>query len=332
MPNREDTSKLFERFRNLRIAVVGDIMLDAYIYGHVDRISPEAPVPVLLVNKEEQRPGGAANVAMNIRSMGATPLLVSLTGSDREGNILTGLLEDNGIDSTYIVRDPSRDTTTKTRILAKGHQMMRLDRESNKDITEEMEDLILGHIESIVREESPDALIFQDYNKGLLTEKVIRSATMLCLNANIPVAVDPKKKNFMNYQMCTLFKPNLREISDSLIHEVDPDQPETLEKACQVLENQLHNGITLITLSDKGVYLHSGQKQLLQPAHVRNVSDVSGAGDTVISVATLCLAAKTSLQTLAGLANLAGGIVCEYPGVVSIDPERLEKEASLLAD
>ena len=323
-PSKTD---LFESFKNLKVAIVGDVMVDAYIYGHVDRISPEAPVPVLLVNRREQRPGGAANVAMNIKAMGATPLLISMVGDDSDGSALLNLLEDKNIASGYIAKDPGRVTTTKTRIIAKGHQMMRLDHENSNEISEELENILLEHIATVVKEETPDVLIFQDYNKGLLTEKIIRGATMICLNNNIPVAVDPKKRHFSSYQMCTLFKPNLGEISDNLLQEIDPKDIESLRAAALSLNERLHNGITLITLSDKGVFLHSGEHTLLEPAHVRDVADVSGAGDTVISIAALCLAARTSLPTLAALSNLAGGIVCEYQGVVSIDEARLAREA-----
>ncbi len=323
----KQSTELFESFKKLKVAIVGDVMADAYIYGHVDRISPEAPVPVLLVNRREQRAGGAANVAMNISAMGATPLLISVVGDDRDGNALINLLEEKGITSGYIAKDPSRTTTTKTRIIAKGHQMMRLDHENSNEISEELESIILDHIATVIQEESPDVLIFQDYNKGLLTEKIIRSATMSCLNSNIPVAVDPKKRHFSSYQMCTLFKPNLGEISDNLLQEIDPQDMESLKAAALSLNERLHNGITLITLSDKGVFLHSGAHTLIEPAHVRDVADVSGAGDTVISIAALCLAARTDLPTLAALSNLAGGIVCEYQGVVSIDAARLAKEA-----
>ncbi|HCK20789.1 MAG TPA: hypothetical protein DHW15_01075, partial [Bacteroidetes bacterium] len=227
-PSKTD---LFESFKNLKVAIVGDVMVDAYIYGHVDRISPEAPVPVLLVNRREQRPGGAANVAMNIKAMGATPLLISMVGDDRDGSALLNLLEDKNIASGYIAKDPGRVTTTKTRIIAKGHQMMRLDHENSNEISEELENILLEHIATVVKEETPDVLIFQDYNKGLLTEKIIRGATMICLNNNIPVAVDPKKRHFSSYQMCTLFKPNLGEISDNLLQEIDPKDIESLRAA-----------------------------------------------------------------------------------------------------
>lgn len=322
--------ELFSSFAKLKVLIVGDVMIDAYIHGNVERISPEAPVPVLLINKQEMRPGGAANVAMNIRSMGATPLLVSLIGHDAEGQRLKDLLDEQQIAATYLVSDPGRATTTKTRILARGHQMMRLDHENSSDISEELEDLIIQRVTDVLDEEIPDILIFQDYNKGLLTEKVIRTVTMMCLTRNIPIAVDPKKKNFFAYQLCTLFKPNLRETKESLKTEVDPNNIDSLKAAASMLHDQLHHGITLITLSDKGIFLRTNRETFSEPAHIRDVADVSGAGDTVISVAALCLAAKTPLETLATLSNLAGGIVCEYPGVVSIEPARLLAEATKL--
>lgn len=321
---------LFDAFRHLKVLVVGDVMLDNYIHGEVDRISPEAPVPVILVNKRESRPGGAANVAMNIRAMGAAPLLVSVIGDDRDGESLMNLLEEEKIDATGLLKDPDRHTTNKTRIIAKGHQMLRLDLEKQADISEELESLVIERAKSLLDEDKPDVLIFQDYNKGLLTERVIRSITMLCLERNIPIAVDPKKKNFFAYQMCTLFKPNLREIRESLLIDVQPGDPESLAMAASALHDRLHNGITMITLADKGVFVRTSRESMTREAHVRNVADVSGAGDTVISVASLCLGAKSDWKLMAALSNLAGGIVCEYPGVVQIDPKRLLKEAKEL--
>ncbi|MBC8172316.1 MAG: D-glycero-beta-D-manno-heptose-7-phosphate kinase [Chitinophagales bacterium] len=303
------------------------MMLDSYIYGNVDRISPEAPVPVVLVEKRENRPGGAANVAMNIQSMGAVPLLVSVAGNDTEGKALVQLLDENNIASAYIINDPDRITTTKTRIISMHNQMLRLDNETLDEVPEAVSDLILLRATEIIETEDPDILIFEDYNKGVLTEKLIREITMLCLQKNIPVAVDPKKKNFFAYQLCTLFKPNLREIQESLHLFIDTNNIETINAAAAALQKKLHHGISLITLSDKGIYIRSNKDILQKPAHVRNVSDVSGAGDTVISIAALCLAAKTSLDTIASLSNIAGGIVCEYPGVVPIDKKRLLDEA-----
>lgn len=327
MNSKAEIKKLFDKFALLKVVIVGDVMLDNYVHGNVDRISPEAPVPVVRVEKKETRLGGAANVAMNIQSLGAKPLLVSITGDDTDGKLLATLLEQNRIDNSFIVSDSSRITTSKTRIIAKNNQMLRLDDESHHEIDETVAEIVMLRIQTLLENEQPDILIFEDYNKGLLTEKLIREVTMNCLNKNIPVAVDPKKQNFFAFQLCTLFKPNVREIQESLAQHVDSSDINSLNAVTSAMHKKIHHGITLLTLGDKGIYLKAGKEVITKAAHVRNVADVSGAGDTVISVAALCLAAKTSLDTLAALSNIAGGIVCEYPGVVPIDRERLMEEA-----
>lgn len=327
MHSKTEIKQLFKKFETLKVFIVGDMMLDAYMYGSVDRISPEAPVPVVLIDRKDYRPGGAANVAMNVRNMGATPLLLSVAGNDMEGKMLCALIEENGIAADYILKDDTRPTTTKTRIIAKHNQMLRMDTEISDDISDAMRDEVLRIAKNVIEKEKPDVLIFEDYNKGLLTEKIIREITMLCLNNNIPVTVDPKKNNFFAYQLCTLFKPNLRELQESLQLHIDTASETSMKEALEALHKKLHHGISLVTLSDKGIYLRTTSEVITKPAHVRNISDVSGAGDTVISVAALCLAAKTSLEIIASLSNIAGGIVCEYPGVVPIDRARLLEEA-----
>ncbi|MBK6731027.1 MAG: D-glycero-beta-D-manno-heptose-7-phosphate kinase [Bacteroidetes bacterium] len=320
-------TKTLEAFSKVKALIIGDSMLDCYIMGKVDRISPEAPVPVLLIHEKQNRLGGAANVAANIKALGAIPLLISITGDDTEAEIFKSLLDKEGIESNLLITDPSRKTTCKTRVLSNNRQMMRLDNEDLQTVSSATEDIILERIKTILENDNPQVCILQDYNKGMLSERIIRETTMLCLHNNIPVAVDPKKNNFFAYQLCTLFKPNLRELNENLQMEIPSGDIKKLNAAIDILQKQLHNGITLVTLSEHGVYLKSGEKTIQLPAHIRNVADVSGAGDTVISIASLCLAIKTSLETLAALSNLAGGIVCEYPGVVSIDKKVLIREA-----
>lgn len=327
MPRRKEIEKIFSQFNSIKALIIGDAMVDAYVVGKVERISPEAPVPVVLVNENQTRLGGSANVAANIKSLGATPLLISIIGDDADGKKLISMLDQLEIESNLLVVDPNRKTTSKTRILASNLQMLRLDNEDTHAISKETEGVLLDRIKSIIDSDNPHVCIFQDYNKGMLTEKIIRETTMWCLKKNIPVAVDPKKNNFFAYQLCTLYKPNLREIKESLHIQINPDDIDSLNEAASVLHKHLHNGITLITLGEKGVYLRSGNDVFIKAAHIRNVADVSGAGDTVISIAALCLAAKAPLDLLASLSNLAGGIVCEYPGVVSINRENLLEEA-----
>lgn len=330
MKKLQNLNDLFLKLSSLKVFIVGDVMLDTYIYGNVDRISPEAPVPVLLVKNKESRCGGAANVAMNIRSLGATPYLMSVIGNDDTGQELKKILEQNHIESKYLLTDQNRTTTSKTRVVAKMNQILRFDSENNHALDEELNEALIKQILDCIEKIKPDVLIFQDYNKGVLGEKLIREVTMACLNKNIPVAVDPKKENFFAYQLCTLFKPNLRELEESLRFPIDSASIESLSEAAALLHKKLHHGISLITLSEKGIFLKADKQIISTPAHIRNVADVSGAGDTVISVAALCLAAKTSLETIAELSNIAGGIVCEYPGVVSLEQHLLKAEAEKL--
>ena len=330
MRSSDNITQIMEAFKQVRAVIIGDSMVDVYIMGHVDRISPEAPVPVVSIHNKESRLGGAANVAANIKSLGATPLLISIVGDDADGITLKDLLDKENIESNLLITDPGRKTTTKTRVLASNHQMMRLDNEDIRPVNTETEDIIIERVKTILENDAPQVCIFQDYNKGMLSERIIREITMICLQKNIPVAVDPKKNNFFAYQLCTLFKPNLRELKENLHVEISPDNTTTLEEAVRLLQSKLHNGITLLTLSEYGIFLKSGDQSIKLPAHVRNIADVSGAGDTVISMASLCLAIKSPLQTLVALSNLAGGIVCEYPGVVSIDKEVLIQEAKTI--
>ena len=327
MLQRAELEKLFQEFEKLKVVIIGDVMLDKYVYGHVDRISPEAPVPVVSVDRIEGRLGGAANVAMNIKAMGATPYIISVTGFDKDASEINELFVQNKISTKFMIEAPDRITSTKTRVLAKNQQMIRLDMETTEDISGKVENSVLQLTKDLIEAEHPDILIFEDYNKGTLTQRIIHEITALCLQHHIPIAVDPKKKNFFEYKHCTLFKPNLREIKESLNHTFDELNSDDLHLAANKLHIKLNNQITMLTLGEHGIYIQSENEHLHVPAHIRKIADVSGAGDTVISLAALCLAAKTSLTTLAELSNLAGGLVCEYSGVVPIDKMQLLEEA-----
>lgn len=327
MLQRAELESLFQQFEKLKVVIIGDVMLDKYVYGHTDRISPEAPVPVVNVDKIEGRLGGAANVAMNIKAMGATPFIVSVTGFDKDGSEIHELFVQNKISTKYLIEAPGRITSSKTRVLAKNQQMIRLDLETTEDISGKIENSVLQLTKDLIETEKPDVLIFEDYNKGTLTERIIKEITGLCKTHDIPVAVDPKKKNFFAYRDCNLFKPNLREIRESLNHQFDELKSEELHHAANKLREKLNHQITMLTLGEHGMYMQTADQHLHVPAHIRNIADVSGAGDTVISIAALCLAAKTDLQVMAALSNLAGGLVCEYAGVVPIDKMRLLEEA-----
>jgi rfaE bifunctional protein kinase chain/domain len=309
-------------FKGKKVLIAGDIMLDSYIFGRVDRISPEAPVPVVAIERRENRPGGAANVAMNILSLGAIPMLCASTGNDVEADIMFDLLEEKGMNTQYLFRLNEAKTTTKIRVMAQKHQLLRLDYEKNNDLTAEGEQSFLSQYALALKQ--ADVVILEDYNKGLLTEKNIPLLIQMAREYNIPVCVDPKKKNFWAYQGVTLFKPNLKELSEALNLTQDSATENNLLDWIQTLENTLQNDISFLTLSEKGVLIHSNKEHHFVPSFVRQVADVSGAGDTVISVAALCLAAGLDIRSIAIIANLAGGLVCEEPGVVPIHIHSLE--------
>jgi rfaE bifunctional protein kinase chain/domain len=330
LPRLMDTNfeSLFRSFRSLRVLIVGDVMVDAYYFGSVDRISPEAPVPVVLVDKQETRLGGAGNVALNVHALGAQPVLCTVIGSDKEGAGLRELLQAQGLTERGILESDKRKTTTKTRVIGNKHQIVRIDHELTENL-DKMDSFLL--LESVKRElEEADVLIMEDYNKGVLHEGNIKAIIALAKEAGVPVVVDPKKKNFLEYTGVTLFKPNLKEIREGLNISEDLKQLAHLQEAVSTLQQQLGNTYTMVTLSEQGVVIADQEQMHHIPAHLRTIADVSGAGDTVVSVAALCLALKTDIKLLAALSNLAGGIVCEYTGVVPIDAARLQSEAERL--
>lgn len=321
-----DIPSLFDAFTSLKVLVIGDVMIDSYIYGKVQRISPEAPVPVVSVDRRENRLGGAANVALNIQALGATPILCAVVGADEEGDTFKSLLKQRGIDSRGILKCDNRVTTVKNRIISGSQQMMRIDSETEKPLNELEQKTLIQLIKQLIDE--VDLVIFEDYDKGCLNSDIISASIAYCRENGVPTAVDPKKKNFTAYKNCTLFKPNLKELKEGLKIEFNIDEKSELRNAVELLNNELAFDKALITLSEKGVYLYDkNESEVSFPAHIRNIADVSGAGDTVISIAGLCLALNLGNNVIASLANLGGGIVCESLGVVPIDCERLMKEA-----
>lgn len=322
----KDIPSLFNAFEKLKVLVIGDVMIDSYIYGKVQRISPEAPVPVVSVDRREKRLGGAANVALNIQALGATPILCAIVGSDEEGDTFKSLLKKRGIESRGILKCDNRVTTVKNRIISGSQQMMRIDSETEKPLNELEQKTLIQLIKQLVDE--VDLVIFEDYDKGCLNGDIIDQTIGYCTSKNIPTAVDPKKRNFIAYKNCTLFKPNLKELKEGLKIDFDVNNLGELRAAVAQLNTHLSFEKALITLSEKGVYLFdTNQPEVSVPAHIRNIADVSGAGDTVISIAGLCLALGLDNKVIASIANLGGGIVCESLGVVPIDRERLMKEA-----
>ncbi|MCY7410899.1 MAG: PfkB family carbohydrate kinase [Chitinophagales bacterium] len=313
-----DINHILQKFRAQKILVAGDVMVDVYLLGKADRISPEAPVPIVTIEKKEDRPGGAANVALNIKELGAIPILCSVIGNDLAGKNLIRILKKNKIDTSGILSSPKRITTEKTRVLSKNHQLIRYDSEITNDLNEADERNLISKITSLISKEKPVAVIFEDYNKGVLTEKVIHETITLCNSKNIFTAVDPKKKNFFAYKNVSLFKPNLREVREALKDDIEDLSRSNLVSISKSLQKKLLQQITLITLSEHGIFFSTKKGNQIIPAHKRNIADVSGAGDTVIAVATLCLACGIDILESVELANIAGGLVCQHAGVIPI--------------
>lgn len=329
MPGK-DFDKLFHQFTQLKVAVIGDVMLDTYWWGNVDRISPEAPVPVVAVSKREQRIGGAANVALNVCALGADVSLLSILGKDEDGEQLSRLLHENNIRIKYLVHSEHRVTTNKIRIISRNQQMMRLDAEQTNDMIKDDEDRLLYAFENYIAAENPNVVILEDYNKGVLTENVIAAIVSLCRKHNILTAVDPKRKNFFTYKGVDIFKPNFKEVKDALHILTDTINLSLLKDMHLLLQDKLSHKISLITLSEKGVFYQQDNNAGILPTHIRSIADVSGAGDTVIAVASAVFAATSDAKLMAETANIAGGLVCEEVGTVAINKDKLMDECKRL--
>lgn len=322
--------ELFSGFANSKVAIVGDVMLDTYWWGSVDRISPEAPVPVVALRKKELRVGGAANVALNTVSLGAQTTIFSVIGKDDDGKELVHLLKENNIDTKGILSSEKRITTNKTRVMSRNQQMMRLDAEMTADIDALLEDELLQNIQAYFISNKPDVLIFEDYNKGVLTTRLITELIKLCKAHNVVTTVDPKKKNFLAFKGVTIFKPNLKEIKEGLNLLADTVDLHSLKDMHEALQEKLDHQVSFITLSEKGVFYQEGEDMKIIPTHIRNIADVSGAGDTVIAVASLVYAATKNMHIAAEMANIAGGLVCEEVGTAPINKQKLLDECELL--
>jgi len=316
--------QLFEAFAKLKVLIIGDIMLDSYLWGKVERISPEAPVPIVNVQKREVRLGGAANVALNIQALGATPTLFSVIGNDADGKVLLRLLKENKLSDDGILLSENRITTIKHRVISGSHHLLRVDQETDKEISSDEKKQLLDKI--YVAIDKFDVVIFEDYDKGVLNKEIIEAVIAKANTLGIPTIVDPKKRNFLLYSGATLFKPNKKELAEGLKIDADLNDLNEIEKAVTKLKEKLQLKGVLITLSENGVYIHQENTKLHLPAYFRKIADVSGAGDTVVSTAALCLALKLSSEATAKLSNLAGGLVCEQVGVVPIEKKKLLEE------
>lgn len=322
--------EIFENFNKQNILIIGDVMMDSYLWGKVDRISPEAPVPVVSVRKKENRLGGAANVALNIQALGATPYLCAVIGNDMEGLEFCRLMDVQQMPKEGILKVADRPTTVKTRVIGQNQQIVRVDAEDDRVVKPETTHLLLKKVQEIVEHHKIDVIIFEDYDKGVITEDLIREVVNLAEEKKIPTIVDPKKRNFLCYKNVTLFKPNLKELKEGLKIELDARNTLEIEQAVSTLQELLGARHVMVTLSERGVYISSPKGKKLLPAHIRDIADVSGAGDTVIATTAVCLASGFDEFMTAAIANLAGGLVCEHIGVVPVNKEQLLAEAMKL--
>jgi rfaE bifunctional protein kinase chain/domain len=316
--NRLDELK--KGFQGKRLAVIGDMMLDGYYWGDVKRISPEAPVPVLEVEEEFFRFGGAANVALNIQKLGGIPIPVGVIGYDNYGTIFSSLMKENNIEDDYILVDDERPTTTKTRVIANSQHVVRIDKESKSDISRKVEEKLKLKIANLL--DSLDGIILQDYNKGVLTPSLIGEVVSVANQKSILVTVDPKFDNFFDYKNVTVFKPNRKETEAVLGMKIISD--EDISSAGERLLLELNSQYVLLTLGENGiaVFEKDGTEKRM-PTKARKVADVSGAGDTVVSTLTIALSAGANIYEASFLANYAAGVVCGEVGIVPVEIDKL---------
>lgn len=319
--------EVFKSFNNLNVLIIGDVMIDSYLWGKVNRISPEAPVPIVAVTKKEKRLGGAANVALNIQALGANPILCSVIGVDYEGQAFLDLLKQQKLSQKGILKCRNRITTVKTRVIGNNSQLLRVDEEVENEIENFETQQLLTLISYIINQDKIDVIIFEDYNKGLITNRLVNKVVELAKSKNIPTCVDPKKKNFNSYKGVSLFKPNLKELREGIKMDVSGDNINELQRAVSSFRVKQNAETVLVTLAEKGVIINNRKIKEHITAHIRKIADVSGAGDTVISVSALCRALNCHEIFTASLANLSGGLVCEQIGVVPINKDQLLEEA-----
>jgi D-glycero-beta-D-manno-heptose-7-phosphate kinase len=321
--NEKDVNQIFEQFNQMRAIVIGDAMVDTYLWGKVERVSPEAPIPIVSVTDRESRLGGAANVSLNIQSLGAVPVLFSVVGDDDKGRKFRKMIGKNNLPDYGIFVDPSRITTVKSRIIGKGQHIARVDEESTDFINADIEEKLLKGIRAELENKHVDVIIFVDYDKGVITPSLFEEVNKLAKSKGIPITVDPKKRNFNCYRNIDLFKPNFKEFTDGTGLPLKKGDLEALRDAAHALKEKQNFKLIFITLSEMGVFISNGVKEQYYPAVIRHIADVSGAGDSVISVASLAMAAKLPPQTMALMSNIAGGLVCENPGVVPVNKNQL---------
>jgi rfaE bifunctional protein kinase chain/domain len=333
--NQKDTTvrsyrnlkEAFNAFNEQKILVIGDAMIDSYLWGDVERISPEAPVPVITKTRRESRLGGAANVALNIKSLGAEPVLASVIGNNVNAELFKKLLQERYLSKHGIYESNSRATSVKTRIISNNQQLLRIDEEISDGLDEETEDAFLNHLIYIIGNEKLDAIVFEDYDKGCITPKIIEKIVNQANQLNIPTLVDPKKRNYLRYKNVTLFKPNFKELVEGLkLDHLQKTDDDGIMKAARLMHKEQDIEWMLVTLSEAGIFISNNKDYKRIPAKIRDISDVSGAGDTIISIAAVSMAAGLSPWITAELSNIGGGQVCEKAGVVPVNKTQLLEE------
>lgn len=312
-------------FNNLNVLIVGDVMVDHYLFGEVNRISPEAPVPVVEVLSRESRLGGAANVALNISELGGNPLLLTMIGRDAAGEQLINMLEAKKINTDHVLQHKERTTTHKTRIFDEDKQVVRFDEEDVEDLEKAQETTITNEFKRILSHNKIHIIILQDYNKGLLTKTFIKQILLLATKNEIPVAVDPKERNFLEYQNVDLFKPNLREFSEAIGYRINAKSIDSLRSGAEELRRKNRFKNLMITLGAGGIFCFTKTgESFIVPARSIKAADVSGAGDTVISIAALAFVQQQNLKTIAQLANKGAAAVCKKIGVSPVTLKELK--------
>ena len=321
-----DFKSVFDKFTDQKILIIGDVMIDTYLWGSVGRVSPEAPVPIVSGVIEENRLGGAANVALNVRAMGAVPILCSVIGDDDRGKLILELMEEQLLSDVGLVVDMHRMTTQKTRIISGNQHLLRVDEEMDMFLNKRVQEEFIELISSLLESGGIDAIIMQDYDKGVLTPRVISEVISASERVAVPVLVDPKFRSFDLYKKVKLFKPNYKELVKGLELDIKKKEIEKIAVAVKKFQKKQQIDNLLVTLSDQGVLTSGDGKHMHIPAIKREITDVSGAGDTVIAVAALCLIAGLLPAEVAAVSNLAGGQVCEKAGVVPVSSEKLLDE------
>ena len=321
-----DFETLFSEFRQQKVLIIGDVMIDTYLWGNVGRVSPEAPVPIVSGVIEENRLGGAANVALNVKAMGAVPILCSVIGDDFRGKLFLDLMEEQYLSDIGLVVDENRVTTQKTRIISGNQHLLRVDEEMDSFLNGRVMDEFLELLNNLLDSGGIDAIILQDYDKGVLAPRIISEVIAISERVSVPVLVDPKFRSFDLYKRVKLFKPNYKELAKGLQLDIPKHQVKELSVEIMKYLKKQELETLMVTLSEHGVLVASKEGYEHIPAISREIADVSGAGDTVIAVAALCMISGMNSREIAAISNLAGGQVCEKAGVVPVNAEKLLTE------